>query len=165
MRLMQPILLFQLLVLVAVANGAALVAKKVLGEAFASPLDGGAVFIDGQPLLGPSKTIRGILVSLVATPIAAALMGLGWEVGAVVAIAAMAGDLLSSFVKRRLGLAPSSMAIGLDQIPESLIPLAASRLLLPVSLLDIAAGTAIFFVGELALSRILFKLRVRDRPY
>ena len=38
-----------------------------------------------------------------------------------------AGDLFSSFVKRRLDLASSSMAIGLDHIPESFFPLLASR--------------------------------------
>src|SRR6478736_778738 len=53
---------------------------------------------------------------------------------------AMAGDLFSSFVKRRLHLASSSMAIGLDHIPESLFPLLASRWLLPLNILDIVAG-------------------------
>jgi hypothetical protein len=162
---MQPILILQLLTLVAVANATPVLAKKVLGEVFAWPLDGGAVFVDGQPLLGSSKTIRGIVLSVLATSLAAVLLGLGWEAGVVVAVAAMAGDLSSSFVKRRLGLPPSSMAIGLDQIPESLFPLLAARLLLPVTLVDIAAGMVIFFVGVLALSRILFKLRVRDEPY
>jgi len=162
---MHPTLIFQLLVLVAVANATPVVTKKVFGEVFAVPLDGGAVFIDGRPLLGGAKTIRGVVASLVATPIAAVLMGFGWELGALVAAAAMAGDLFSSFVKRRLGLPPSSMAVGLDQIPESLFPLIAARWFLPVTLLDMAAGTAIFFVCEIALSRILFKLRMRDEPY
>ena len=162
---MQAILILQLLILLAVANGTPVVAKKVLGDAFARPLDGGAVFLDGRPLLGPSKTIRGIVLSLLATPLAALLMGLQWELGAVVAAGAIVGDLFSSFVKRRLGLPPSSMAIGLDQIPESLFPLIAARMLIPVTLLDIVAVVTIFFVGELMLSRILFKLRLRDRPY
>jgi CDP-diglyceride synthetase len=162
---MQAILILQLLILLAVANGTAVVAKKVLGDAFARPLDGGAVFVDGRPLFGPTKTIRGIVLSLLATPLSASLMGLEWKVGALVAIGAMAGDLFSSFVKRRLGLPPSSMAIGLDQIPESLLPLIAAGMLLPVTLLDIVAVVTIFFVGELMLSRILFKLRLRDRPY
>jgi hypothetical protein len=82
-----------------------------------------------------------------------------------VAVAAMAGDLFSSFVKRRLGLESSSMAIGFDHIPESLLPLLCITLLLPISLADIVAVTAIFFVGVLVLSRILFRLNVRDRPY
>jgi CDP-2,3-bis-(O-geranylgeranyl)-sn-glycerol synthase len=77
----------------------------------------------------------------------------------------MAGDLFSSFVKRRLHLASSSMAIGLDHIPESLFPLLASRLLLPLSILDIVAGVTIFVVGALILSPILFKLNLRDEPH
>jgi len=72
-----------------------------------------------------------------ATSIRAALMGLGWEAGTLIATFAMAGDLFSSVAKRRLHLASSSMAIGLDHIPEFLFPLLASRLLLPLSIFDI----------------------------
>lgn len=162
---MDPILLLELLVLIGVANAAPVLTKSLLGERCAWPLDGGTDFVDGEPLLGSSKTIRGIAVSLLATPLAAALMGFGWELGTLVAGAAMAGDLLSSFTKRRLGLPSSSMAIGLDQVPESLLPLLAARWLVPVGLLEIVAGTAIFFVGSLAVSRLLFKLKVRDEPY
>jgi CDP-archaeol synthase len=104
---------------------------------------------------GPSKTL--------AT--AAALLGLGWKIGALIGIAAMANDLLASFVKRRLGLPPSSRAIGLDQIPESLIPLLACRLLLPITEPDVAIVTILFFAGELVLSRLLFRWHLRDRPY
>ena len=76
----------------------------------------------------------------------------------------MAGDLLSSFVKRRMGVAPSGKATGLDQIPEALLPLAASRLVVAVTVADIVAGTMIAFVGGVILSRILFALRLRDQP-
>ena len=75
----------------------------------------------------------------------------------------MAGDLFSSFVKRRLHLVSSSMAMGLDHIPESLFPLLASRW--PLNILDIVAGVTIFVVGALALSPLLFKLNLRDEPY
>jgi hypothetical protein len=63
---MQGSLLLQLLILLVVANGSAVVAKKLLGVTFARPLDGGALFVDGQPIFGPSKTIRGIVVSVLA---------------------------------------------------------------------------------------------------
>jgi len=162
---MQAALLLQLLILLVVANGTAVVAKKLLGAAFTRPLDGGALFVDGQPILGPAKTIRGVVVSVLATSICAALMGLGWEVGALISTFAMAGDLFSSYVKRRLHLASSSMAIGLDHIPESLFPLVASRMLLPLSVLDIVAGVTIFVVGALILSPLLFKLNLRDKPH
>ena len=98
-------------------------------------------------------------------PSARRLMGLGWEVGILVATFAMAGDLFSSFVKRRLHLPSSSMAIGLDHIPESLFPLLASRWLLPLSTLDIVVGVTIFVVGALILSPLLFKLNLRDEPH
>lgn len=92
-------------------------------------------------------------------------MGLGSRVGVLIATFAMAGDLFSSFVKRRLDLASSSMAIGLDHIPESLFPLLASRLLLPLSILDVVAGATIFVAGALTLSPLLFKLNLRDEPH
>jgi CDP-diglyceride synthetase len=161
----QTSLLLQLLILVFVANGAAVAAKKLLRGALKRPLDGGALFFDGQPILGASKTIRGVVASMLTTSICAALMGLGWKVGALIASFAMIGDLCSSFVKRRLRLASSTMAIGLDHIPESLFPLLASRLLLPTSLFDVVAGVTIFVVGALVLSPILFKLDLRDEPY
>jgi hypothetical protein len=162
---MQGSLLLQLLVLLVVANGTAVIAKKLLGAAFARPLDGGALFVDGQPIFGPSKTIRGIVLSLLVTCICAQLMGLGWQVGILVATFAMAGDLFSSFLKRRLHLPSSSMAIGLDHIPESLFPLLASRWPLPLNVLEIMAGVTIFVVGALILSPLLFKLNLRDEPY
>jgi CDP-2,3-bis-(O-geranylgeranyl)-sn-glycerol synthase len=162
---MQVILLLQLLILLVVANGAAVAAKKLLGGTLARPLDGGTLFVDGRPVFGPTKTIRGVVVSVLATAICAALMGLGWRLGVLIAVFAMAGDLFSSFVKRRLDLASSSMAIGLDHIPESLFPLLASRLLLPLSILDVMAGTVIFVVGALILSPVLFKLNLRDEPH
>jgi CDP-2,3-bis-(O-geranylgeranyl)-sn-glycerol synthase len=78
---------------------------------------------------------------------------------------AMTGDLLSSFIKRRMNLAPGSQALGLDQIPESLLPVIACRWILPVTALDIVAVTGLFFFGELVASRALFALNIRDRPY
>jgi CDP-diglyceride synthetase len=158
-------LLLQLLILLVVANGTAVGAKKLFGAVLARPLDGGALFLDGQPVFGPSKTTRGIVVSVLATSICAALLGLGWEIGALIATFAMTGDLFSSFVKRRLHLASSSMAIGLDHIPESLFPLVASQWLLPLSILDIVAGVTIFVVGAMILSPLLFRLNVRDEPH
>jgi CDP-2,3-bis-(O-geranylgeranyl)-sn-glycerol synthase len=95
----------------------------------------------------------------------APLIGLQFKIGLLVAATTMAGDLLSSFLKRRFGLASSSRATGLDQIPEALFPLLACRSVLSLTLVDIAAGCAIFFVGEILLSRVFFRLRLRDRPY
>jgi CDP-archaeol synthase len=162
---MQPLALFQVLALLTLANGTPVVAKRLFGDRFAYPLDGKLLFFDGRPLFGPSKTIRGILFALVATALAAPLVGLDPTIGLIVAVTAMAGDLLSSFMKRRLALAPSSRATGIDQIPESLFPLLACRSALLLSAVDILAGVLIFLFGEILLSRVLFRLSLRDRPY
>jgi hypothetical protein len=162
---MHPFLLLKLLILIVVANGAPVLTKKLLGDRLNAPLDAGTVLYDEKPVFGPAKTIRGIVVSLLATSLAAWLMELPWQLGALIAAAAMIGDLLSSFVKRRMMLAPSSMALGLDHIPEALLPMLASALLLPLSLLDVVAGAALFFLGALLLSPILYRFNLRDRPY
>lgn len=162
---MTYIVLVKLLILLSLANGAPIVAKRLLGKTCAMPIEGNARFIDGRPLLGPSKTIRGIVASLLATALGALMLGLQLRSGLLVAATAMAGDLLSSFLKRRLNFAPSSRAIGLDQIPESLFPLLACRSAFSLTAINIAVACAIFFVGELLLSRFFFWLRLRDRPY
>jgi hypothetical protein len=77
----------------------------------------------------------------------------------------MAGDLFSSFVKRRLNLPPSSQALGLDHVPESLFPMLACRDALSLTFADIALGVGIFFIGVLVLSRLLFRAHLRDEPY
>lgn len=158
-------LVIKLLVLLSVANGAPVVAKKLCGNRCSRPIDGGCNFLDGRPLFGRSKTIRGVLVSVMATTAVAPLLGLAVTTGPVVGSAAMAGDLFSSFAKRRLNLRPSSRATGLDQIPESLFPLLACRAWLPLTLLDILIGVAVFLIGEILLSHFFFRLGIRDQPY
>src|SRR5438270_10489692 len=140
---MQLLHILQLLVLMTLANGAPIVAKKIFGPRFSFPLDAGTVFFDGRPLFGPSKSIRGILVSVLITTASAPLIGLDLTIGAIVASAAMAGDLFSSFVKRRLDYPPSSQALGLDQIAESVFPMLACRGALSLTIADIALGAGI----------------------
>jgi CDP-2,3-bis-(O-geranylgeranyl)-sn-glycerol synthase len=77
----------------------------------------------------------------------------------------MAGDLCSSFVKRRLNFAASTQLLGVDQLPESLLPLLALRGALALSAADIGVGVAGFLIGELVLSRLLYKIHLRDEPY
>lgn len=158
-------LAFKLLFLLMAANGAPILLKKGLGERLAWPIDGGAHFLDRRPLFGSSKTWRGLVAAIPATGLAAAGLGLPVELGLWIGVAAMSGDLFSSFVKRRLGVPSSGMAFGLDQIPESLFPLLAVRAELGLELSCVAALVAAFIGLELALSRVLFQLRIRQQPY
>ena len=141
---MQPWLILELLALLTLANGTPVIVNRLLGRRLAYPLDGGAKFFDGQPLFGSSKTIRGILVAALMTTAVGALLGLSWRVGLVIGIMAMAGDLFSSFLKRRLRLVAGDRATGLDQIPESLFPLLACRQPLALTALNITVVVAAF---------------------
>lgn len=162
---MQFLLILQLLVLLTVANGTPVIVKNILEDRFAIPLDGRAKFLDGRPIFGSSKTIRGIFLSILMTSAFGPVVGLDWKIGAIVASMAMAGDLFSSFLKRRINLPSGGRATGLDQIPESLFPLLACRSVLSLTALDIVAATGIFFVGELLLSLVFYHFHLRDRPY
>ena len=73
---MQILTILQIMVLLTLANGAPVVAKKILGRRLNLPLDFGFTFFDGRPVFGSSKTIRGIVVSILVTTASAPLIGL-----------------------------------------------------------------------------------------
>ena len=162
---MNMALIFRTLVLLAVANGTPVIVKRVFGARADHAIDCGMRLADGRFMFGPSKTIRGVISSVIATALMAAAVGLTVHAGAVIALGAMGGDLASSFVKRRLGLEPSSKATGLDQIPEALLPCLLLSAILPLTAGDIAVIVLLFFGGEVILSALLFRAGVRDRPY
>src|SRR5712671_7163183 len=162
---MQVFVILQLLILLMLANGTPVIAKKLLGERYSYPLDGNLTFVDGRPLFGRSKTIRGVVLAVLVTTAGAPMIGLEWGIGVLVGTFAKAGDLASSFLKRRLGLPPSSRPSGLDQLPEALFPLLACRNPLSLTIAAMGATAALFFIGEVLLSRVLYAFQLRDRPY
>ncbi len=155
----------QLLALLVLVNGAPILARRLLGERWARPVDGGRCFRDGRPLLGRAKTWRGLGAALAMGLLGAPWLGMTAGLGLMVASAAMAGDLLSSFIKRRLGYPPSTMALGLDQIPEALLPALVAAPRLDLGILEVTSVTLLFLVVELLLSRLLYRLGIRDEPY
>lgn len=158
-------LIIKLFILLFLANGTPVLARKIFAERFAWPLDGGMRFFDGQPLFGASKTIRGLLLSVVVTAAGGSLLELGWKAGALIGALSMTGDLFSSFIKRRMKLPPSSRAVGLDQVPESLFPLLACQSMLGLSVTEVATVVVIFFLGDVIFSPLFYKLKIRKRPY
>lgn len=155
----------RLLLLLGVANIAPIAAKHLLGTRWNAPLDAGRRFIDGRPLLGPSKTLRGCVAAVACGALAAVPLRFSPGLGAVVGAMAMLGDALSSFVKRRRRIDSSGQSMGIDQVPEALLPLLVVRGALELSLLQIAAITLVFFALAIPCARLLFRIGLRDRPY
>jgi CDP-2,3-bis-(O-geranylgeranyl)-sn-glycerol synthase len=153
------------LLIVGLANGAPILAENMLRSRWTKPVDFNAAFLDGRPLFGRSKTWRGLCAAMVTATVGAVAVGLSPGIGALIGAGAMFGDLLSSFVKRRLDIPSSGMALGLDQLPEVIIPLLLVRSDLGLHGGEIVALTALFFVLELIISRVLFRLKIRKQPY
>ena len=137
-----------------VANGFAVFAK------FISPrhaIDGGRVLEDGQPVLGPGKTWEGFIVGFVS----GVLIGLLQVVTApilfsiivqyvylppelvpivlvtlplviLVALGALVGDLIGSFIKRRLKIARGRPAPLLDQLDFLVLAMLLGALITPI---------------------------------
>ncbi len=148
-------LITTLLLLLVTANGAPVVASALLGKRWAWPLDGNSRFTDQRPLLGASKTLRGLATAIVATTIVAVLLGMTWLEGASFGLLAMLGDLCSSFIKRRLGL-PSSQSVPLlDQLPESVLPIWMLQSVLGPTVIEMLAAVGAFIVIDLLSSRLL----------
>lgn len=155
----------KLFILLVVANGAPIVARKLLGSISSCPLDAGWRLPDGQPLFGDSKTARGIIAALISTVAMALLLGLSIHVGLTVGAFAMLGDLLSSFIKRRMRKPPGTRFIGLDQVPESLLPLLMLQSQLQLPYKSIAFLVIAFVLFDLLLSRLLYRLHIRKNPH
>lgn len=153
------------LVLLAVANGMPVLIRKLFGSRFANTIDFGMMFLDNRPLFGRSKTWRGLVSAILMTSLLAPFFGLSMTLGATFGAYAMAGDLLSSFFKRRLGYEESSRFRLLDTIPESLFPVFFLHSDLNSTMPDVIVSVMLFFTLEVTLSPLLFRLHIRKRPY
>jgi CDP-2,3-bis-(O-geranylgeranyl)-sn-glycerol synthase len=71
----QPANILEVVILLMLANGVPVIAKKLLDNRFSYPLDAHFRFVDGNRLFGPSKTIRGIVLAVLATAAGATVMG------------------------------------------------------------------------------------------
>lgn len=150
----------QLLSLIIVANGAPVLARLMFGSRFNAPIDNGITLADHRALFGHSKTWRGIASAFLATATCALIFGYPVQTGIQIAGAAISGDLLSSFIKRRLALPPSTEAPILDQVPEALFPALLMMQSFHLLLIDTVWLVIVFAVIDLIATRMLQRWRV-----
>jgi CDP-2,3-bis-(O-geranylgeranyl)-sn-glycerol synthase len=139
------------------------------------PIDGGRTFRDGKPILGSHKTYRGFIFGLIIGTFVgwvqealAPTVGLpqgSLMLGFVLSLGALIGDLMGSFVKRRLDLKPGSSLPVSDQIDFVLAALLFGLLVEPPSLA--AALIIIVLTGpmHLLVNVMAYLLRLKDTPW
>jgi predicted MPP superfamily phosphohydrolase len=97
-------------------------AHLIWEDRFKWPVDCGATWLDGRDILGPHKTYRGILFSLFGSLFFVHILPIGWRFILFGTSLALGGDLITSFIKRRLNLPAGERVPGMDHFLESLMP-------------------------------------------
>ncbi len=159
------ILALELFVMLVLANGAPVVARKLFGPHWSAPVDGGRLWRDGRPLLGKSKTWRGVVAGTLSCGLFAMAAGIGLFFGLLFGLMGLLGDMLSSFIKRRRGLAASARALWLDQIPEAVLPMILAFFWLPLGLWQAVAIVVLFTLSNILFSPLLYRLGIRRQPH
>ncbi|MEM2878098.1 MAG: CDP-2,3-bis-(O-geranylgeranyl)-sn-glycerol synthase [Candidatus Hadarchaeales archaeon] len=134
-------------------------------------VDGGKKMRDGRPIFGPGKTIRGIVGGMAAGTVTGIIQALLTSSSQYILVAillsagALIGDLLGSFIKRRLNIPRGGAAPLLDQLGFVIFAiLIASPFMFP----GWEAVVIIMLITpplHLATNFIGYKMGVKSRPY
>lgn len=145
----------------------------------AVPLDGGRRF-RGRRILGDHKTLRGLVVGVVAgavvyelqaalfaadvgRPLAPVDYGaLGHWPAFLLGFGALAGDAAKSFCKRQIGIAPGAAWIGPDQLDFFAGAVACVALVWTPPLVPTLLGVPIVFAADVAVSAVGFSLGMKE---
>lgn len=145
------------------ANGIPILARWWLGKQFSLSIDAGYLLSDGYPIFGTSKTWRGLLLGILS----ASLLAIAFEFSIIFAIIfpllSLLGDLFSSFIKRRLKMLSSRPFLGLDQIPEAILPLLFGAFWLGYSFVTVTIVTLSFFLLNIMTSPLFVQLGRKPR--
>ncbi|MDO3720964.1 CDP-archaeol synthase [Marinobacter sp. chi1] len=158
-------ILLELFVMLVLANGAPVVAARLFRRKWAAPVDGGRLWSDGRRVLGKSKTWRGLAAGSLSCALFSWAVGLGFMFGLLFGALGLLGDLLSSFTKRRMGLDSSARAVGLDQVPESLLPMILAVFWGLATWWGLVVLVLIFTVANILFSPLLYQLGIRRHPH
>ena len=153
------------LILILVANGSPIFISYLFSHRASLPVDMAYKLADQQYLFGATKTWRGLISALIITPVSALFLGYSFYFGLLIAVFAMAGDLFSSFIKRRLKKTSSARFLFLDQIPEALFPALICYFVYGLGLIQVIEIVLAFIIIELTSSFVLFRYGIRKKPY
>jgi len=150
-----------------VANGSAVFANRLKRR---HPIDFGRHFRDGRRIFGDGKTFEGFLIGVAA----------GTSIGYVpnllspylspldafvLSLAAVLGDLLGAFIKRRLCMPRGYPSFPLDQLDFILVAFLIFSLYNEISLEYIALAALLTPVIHRATNYVAYLLRLKKEPW
>ncbi|HEX6612850.1 MAG TPA: CDP-archaeol synthase [Rhodanobacteraceae bacterium] len=128
--------------------------------------------------LGSHKTVVGVLAGVLAgfaataaqarahVPFAILADYAAWPwLGLAFGGGAMAGDMLKSFLKRRLGIPPGARWMPFDQVDFAIGALVFASPFADLGLANAIALLALTFAGALVLNRMAFRLGIKRDPW
>jgi len=139
------------------------------------PIDGGKKFLDGKPIFGPHKTIRGFASGLIigtfvgwvqeAYGLSVGLPQGNMILGFALSLGALMGDLLGSFIKRRMNLEPGKHLPLSDQLDFVLTALLFSLPIKPPSIMDALIIVVLTVPIHFLVNIMAYILRLKKTPW
>ena len=134
-----------------------------------APIDRGRKFLDGRPLLGTNKTVKGFTYGFLLGSVAALAEAVLFRnyllvfVGIFASLGALLGDLFGAFLKRRMDIPPGHPLPVVDQLDFIL-----GALLLTFPVLNVTLGAALILVMatipiHLVSNAVAYMLRLKKR--
>lgn len=111
------------------------------------PIDGGRLWRDGRPILGPGKTWRGLYVGVFFGTLITLIQALTIETGDpvktvirgfVISFGTLLGDSIGSFIKRRAGLKRGQSFLFMDQLGFIIVGTILVVILFPLTIENIS---------------------------
>ena len=161
------------------ANMAPVIVKRI--KLFNFPVDFGKK-LDGKPILGSHKTLRGFIFGIIFAVIIAYAQFLLYQIeffrnlsffdydswlslGFLMGFGALAGDSVKSFFKRRIEINPGAKFIPFDQIDFVLGAFALTALFFGVTLKIFAVSLLLTFALHIIVNHIAFYMKIRSEKW
>ncbi|MDO8538661.1 MAG: CDP-2,3-bis-(O-geranylgeranyl)-sn-glycerol synthase [archaeon] len=143
-----------------------------------TPIDFGKRFFDGRPWLGAGKTFKGAVFGIAAgILVAAAINGLLAKqtmlyfsnhyvlISSILVVLAILGDMIGSFIKRRLNIERGKPVFLLDQLDFVIVPMLFLWSQNFISLTEIIMVLLITLIVHRAANFIAFKFKLKKVPW
>ncbi|MHA1616877.1 MAG: CDP-2,3-bis-(O-geranylgeranyl)-sn-glycerol synthase [Candidatus Njordarchaeales archaeon] len=138
-----------------------------------APLDLGKRFIDGKRIFGDHKTIRGLVSGIICGILAGILLSPFTSLSLMedvrrailLSIGAHLGDLLGSFIKRRISIPPGGSLPVMDQIGFLIFSLAITLPFYPLPLPCILFLVLVTLILHPLTNILAYLLKLKEKPY